>query len=226
MSTLLQLVNSVREECDVSGSGDLATLSGVTGESLRIKIWVIRSYEEIQEMHTDWKWLRTSFSFTTTADDGSYTSAQAGITSRFGMWDKSFCTVYLTASGVADQSALTWMEYEDFRACYLRGTQTSDRPTSFTIGNSNELLVGPTPDSTLYTIAGQYFKSPQILSADADEPEMPEQHKVIMYRAMTKYARFNAAPEIYTDANSNERRIINMLAGKYLPSVTLAGPLA
>lgn len=216
---LLNLVNQVREECDVSRTGDLATLSGVTGESLLVKNWVIRSWREIQMMQSQWRWMRAAYSFTSTANDGSYTSTQAGISSRFGMWDKTYCSVYLTATGVNDQTELDWMDYEDFRSTYLTGTQSDSRPQHFTVGDANELLVGPKPDSTLYTVSGYYYKSPQELSADADEPELPEQHDVIAFRAMKKYSRYQAAPEIYAEADREERRVLRSLHNKYLPAI-------
>lgn len=223
MSTFLQLVNQAREECDAGGV-DLSSLSGVAGESLRFKNWVIRSWEEIQERYR-WKWMRAAFSFTTTANDGSYTAAQAGISSRFGMWDKTFCTAYLTSAGTSDQTELKWLDYETFRQVYLTGAQTDNRPLHFTSGDSNELLVGPKPDSTLYTVAGHYYKSPQTLSADSDEPELPEQHRIIVARAMKKYARFTSAPEIFSEAAGEERRILMQLTGKYLPAMQTGDPL-
>lgn len=225
MPTFLQLVNMAREECDAAGSGDLTTLSGVTGESLRFKNWVIRAWEEIQEKHVDWRWMQADYSFTTTADDGSYTSAQAGILLRFEYWDRHYCTCYLTASGVSDQTELYWMDYADFRLLYLTGSQTSSRPKHWTVGDANELLLGPEPDSTLYTIAGRYKKSYQTLSADADEPELPDCQRVIVYRAMQKYARFMAAPEIMAEAKMQERALMAQIRARYLPEIRLAGPL-
>jgi hypothetical protein len=224
MSTLLQLVNFARQESGVLGA-DLTSLTGVTGESLRFKNWIIRAWEEIQELRPDWKWMRSTYSFTTTADDGSYTSTQAGIASRFGWWDRTYCTVYLTASGTNDQTELCWMEYEDFRAHYLTGTQTSNRPRHFTIGLSNELLIGPEPESTLYTITGQYVKSPQTLSADADEPELPEQHKFIAWWAINEYGGYEVATEALMRARSKIPRMRADLEAKYLPTIQLDGPL-
>lgn len=224
MSTFLQLVNIVRQECGAT-SADLASLSSVTGENLRFKNWVIRAWEEIQELHSDWRWMRTSFSFTTTADDGSYTSSQAGISSRFGYWDRTHCTVYLTASGTSDQKELEWVDYEVFRDEYLTGNQTSNRPTHFTVGDSNELLIGPAPDSTAYTIAGYYFKSPQTLSADADEPELPEQHKVIAWYAINEYGGYNLAAEVIGRAGAKVPRMLASLRAKYLPTIQLGDPL-
>lgn len=225
MSTFLQLVNIVRQECSASSGADLSTLTSVTGESLRFKNWVIRAWEEIQELHTDWKWMRAQYSFTTTADDGSYTSTQAGIASRFGYWDRTYCTVYLTATGTNDQTPLEWLEYEDFRAAYLTGTQTSNRPRHFTIGDANELLIGPKPESTSYTVLGNYFKSPQTLSADADTPELPEQHKVIAWYAINEYGGYNVAAEAIGRAQNKIPRMLANLRSKYLPAVQLDGPL-
>jgi hypothetical protein len=224
MSTLLQLVNFARQESGVLGA-DLTSLTGVADESLRFKNWVIRAWEEIQETHQDWKWMRTSYSFTTTANDGSYTSAEAGIATRFGYWDRTYCTVYLTASGVNDQTKLEYIDYDTFRCHYLTGTQTNQRPLHWTIGDSNELLLGPAPESTLYTVAGRYYKSAQTLSADADEPELPEQHKVIAYKAVEKYGFYEAAPDQIGIGRSNYTRIMGTLTARYRPMVELAGPL-
>lgn len=227
MPNLLSLVNTAREECDAAGSGDLTTLVGVSGESLRFKNWIIRAWEEIQEKHTDWRWMKTDYSFVTTANDGSYTSAQAGIASRFDNWDKTFCTVYTTSAGTADQTRLQWIDYDTFRNTYLVGShaQLTGRPMYFTSGPANELLLGPKPDSALYTVAGQYHKSPQTLSANTDEPELPDHQRVIVYRAMKKYARFSSAPEIYQDAENHERELMAQIMAKYLPMITMDGPL-
>lgn len=224
MSTFLQLVNRARERCKVSGA-DLTTLVSVTGQSLWFKNAVIDAWEEIQELHTDWYWMRSTYSFTTTADDGDYTSSQAGISSRFGYWDRTYATVYVTATGVSDQTELCWLDYETFRAYYLTGSQSSGRPLHFSIGLSNELLIGPEPDSTAYTITGQYWKSAQTLSANSDEPELPEQHKIIPCKVMMKYGVTTPAPEILAEGESEYRRILSQLERRYLPQVQLAGPL-
>lgn len=221
---LLELVNYARSEC---GAGsDLTSLTGVTGDSLRFKNWVIREWEEIQKKHRDWRWMMAAYSFTSTANSGSYTPAQAGISTRFGMWDRNFCTVYLTATGVSDQSEVYFLDFNSFRQMYLLGAQTSQRPIHFTIGGNNELLLAPKPESTLYTITGNYYKGVQTLSANSDIPELPEQHEVIAYGAMMRFGRYKAAPEIYTDASGRMRKIMKQLTAVYLPEMMLGKPLA
>lgn len=225
MATLLSLVNDARQECGIT-SGDLTSLSSITGENLRFKNWTIKAWEEIQGMHDDWYFLRGDYSFTTTANDGSYTGAQAGIATRFLDWDISWAKVYLTASGTSDETEIYYLNYEDFRIAYLTGSQTSGRPLYFSVGLDQELLLGPAPDSTAYTIAGQYRKTPQTLSADADVVDIPEQSGVIVYRTMKKYARYESAGEIYADAMNEEQRMMRILEKKYLPNMRLAEPLA
>lgn len=223
--TFLELVNFVRQECDVS-MADLSTLSGVVGEDKRIMNWVIRSWNDIQNKHIDWKFLRGTFSFVTTANDGSYSSSDAGISTRFRYWARDYCTVYLTASGVNDQTEIRWLDYETFRSYYLTGTQSNQRPQHFTAGLSNELLLGPAPDSALYTIAGQYVKAPQVLNDSTDIPDLPEQHEVIAYLAMTKYGNFEVAQEVIARGKAEYRRIMADLRLRYLPEIQLSPPPA
>lgn len=224
MSTFLQLINRARERCGVSGS-DLTVVTGLSGQSLWFKNAVIEAWEEIQELHADWYWMRGSYSFTTTADDGSYTSAQAGIASRFSYWDRTYCTVYLTSLGTSDQTELKWLDYETFRSEYLTGTQNSSRPTHYTIGLSNELLVGPAPEDTTYTIAGQYWKAPQTLADAADVPELPEKQRIIVARTMMKYGIRYSAAEMIAEGESQFNEILADLETRYLPAIHWPAPL-
>lgn len=225
MRTLLQLVNAVREEGGASG-GTLSTLSSVTGESLRVKNWVILAWKEIQSLHRDWTFMRGTYSFATTEGDGDYTSADAGIAAdTFSRWSKTRCTCYLTSAGTNDEYPLIYLPFENFRLVYQTGTQTNSRPQHYSIGLSAELLIGPKPDDRGYTITGDFEKAVQALSSDDDAPIIPEQDEIIVYRALQKYARYEAAGEIYEDAKGNYRRILSDLEAKYLPEIVLGGPL-
>lgn len=222
--TLLQLVNAVREEGGVSG-GTLATLASARGETLRIKNHVIKAWKEIQSILRDATFMRGDYSFATSDGDGDISSAGAGIASGFLRFSKTRCTCYVTATGVADEFPLAWMPFEAFREVYLTGSQVNGRPESFSVNKAGELLLGPKPNSTGYTITGEYEKSVTALSADDDAPDIPEQDEVIEYRALMKYARFEAAAEIYDDAKANYNRIMSDLRTKYLPEITLGEPL-
>ena len=92
---------------------------------------------------------------------------------------------------------------------------------SFCLHPNRGLALGPVPNADEYTVSGGYFKSPQALSANADIPECPEQfHEIIVWRAMLFYARYEAAPEIYQDAEINYNRMFAELVIDQRPTMT------
>lgn len=222
--TFLELCQRVRQEAGISGTGP-AAVTGQTGESKRIVDWVQSAWQDIQMMRPNWRWMRASFSFNTVSDDYDYTSAQAGIASRFSSWDEESFKIYLTSLGTSDQVELERWPYEDFRRIFLTGPQTANRPACFTIGHDLSILLGPKPNG-IYTVSGEYRKSIQTFSANTDVPEMPaDYHMAIVYRALMMYARYDAAGEIYADAYTNLKRFINLLELNQLPPVEMADPL-
>jgi hypothetical protein len=67
----------------------------------------------------------------------------------------------------------------------------------------------------------------QILTADADEPEMPEQyHDLIWLGALRRYAAFEAAPEVWAEAKSQHGELMRSLEQNQLPDIGWAAPLA
>ncbi len=82
----LQLCNRLRQNAGVSGS-DLTSVTGQSGESLRVINWINESWMDLQAQRQDWLWLRKSIAFPTVANQYAYTPAQAGIAD-FGAWDR------------------------------------------------------------------------------------------------------------------------------------------
>lgn len=91
--TFLEIVNRVRQNCGISGA-DLSTVTGATGESLRLINWVNESWLDIQAMKPNWHWMRRSAAFPTVAGQASYTATQAGVTD-FGHWSRDSFRNYL-----------------------------------------------------------------------------------------------------------------------------------
>ena len=77
-----------------------------------------------------------------------------------------------------------------------------------------------------YTITGDYFKVASELAATTDIPALPTQfHMAIVYRAILKYAGFEAAPEAKQEAKENYGPLIAALSADQLPEMMLAGAL-
>ena len=86
--------------------------------------------------------------------------------------------------------------------------------------------MGLAPDA-IYVLTGEYHRSAQILSADADEPEMPsDYHSLIKYQAMKYYGQYESAQEVVDRANDGIRRIMRQLIRNQGQPFRVGGPLA
>lgn len=166
--------------------------------------------------------MNQSFSLTLSASDAVYTAADAGITS-LRSWDRDSIKLYQTS--VADELFLTYLPYEQFRATFLFGTQSTNRPDHFTIQPDNSLRFGWVPNDTYY-VTGQYWQAPVTLSADDDTPAMPSHfHDMIWQLALTRYAVSDAAGEIYAGAMAEYKRMLRELELDQLPELSMWSPL-
>lgn len=227
MSTFLQLVNDLREKCGISGNA-LTTLSSLSGESLRCKNWINDAYMEIQRRHTNWEWLRTSFNFTTTTSQSTYTLAEAGVSSDFGIWARDTFRCYTTSVGYSSEAELDQMSYDEWRNLWQFGSNRSVTgvPSVFAIAPNKSICLGPAPSSTGFTVIGDYFTVPVEMSADADTPDFPSKfHQLVVFSAMMAYGSYEAAPEVYQRGETRFNVMIAELELDQLPEVTLAGGL-
>lgn len=203
----LALVRRLARECRMTGSATVpATTLNQQGNLLDAVTWLDDAWNELQ-LSKRWKWMRSRFSLNTVASTHTYGYGDATdeYTSlpidRFKEWllndPQDPCTYYLESSGVGTQGYLWYLPWELFRLTYRIGTIIESVPAHITIEpNTKEIVLGPTPND-VYVIAGNYYKSPQVLEADDDEPDMPDYfHLLIVYNAMMKYAGSEAAAEI------------------------------
>lgn len=237
MSTYLELCQTLRRECSISGTGPTAVLSQV-GQYLDVVNWVKQAWTSLQNRHTHWRWLRSTWSVNTVANDDTYaytdctdTLTSATIT-RFSHWwprdEAGYPNVkcYLSATGVAAEGWLTPLPWSTFTAIYRRGTQTSNQPVHCTIDPQNNLVLGPKPNA-VYVVSGEYQKSAQILAADGDIPEMPLQfHDLVWCAAMRRYAGKQAAPEAMSRAIAEGNVLLRQLEINQLPAMGLGRALA
>lgn len=234
--TFLQLAQDVRRECTDAGSGP-ATVVGQVGTLGRIVEWTAQSYVEIQGRHESWRWLRSTFSIPTQAGVDAYAYGAAtdtlhgGAVTRFLRWWERDSNGYgnilcaLAATGEADQQWLTPLSWADFRSIYKRGAQTPGRPANVTIDPQNRLVLGPVPND-IYTITGEYQRSAQLLAADEDVPEMPEQfHELVVYRAMEKHGSSTSAPEVISRGITEGNRMMRALEKNQMPQFGTGRPL-
>lgn len=232
MATYLSGSQDLARECQLAQTPGAVT--GQTGELLNIVSWYRDAWTELQ-LETDWRWMRHGFTFTTTANIDSYAytdctdTTDSAVISRFGKWelddDDDPPHIYLQSGGVGVESYLSWIPWEYFKQIYRFGTQTASHPQHITIDPQDNIVIGPKPNDT-YVITSEYYRSPQILAADADTPEMPSQyHRLIVYRAMEHYGYAEVAAEVIERARRKGARMLNDLLNNQGPIYRMAGPL-
>lgn len=221
MSTYLQLGQDLHREARYAGLAP-TTLQNQLGQSADIAAWIKDAWSDIQRDYDGrWKFLWRKFTFNTVASTDTYAYGAvtdvdaAGAITRFHAWEiagrREIPKIYLTSAGVSTERFLIFIDWDAFEQIYNIGTQNAAMPVHISIDPQDRLVLGPTPND-IYTVTGDFWRSPQELSADSDEPECPAHfHKAIVYQAMAKYGYSNVAQEAIMRANSEGGRLMAAL---------------
>ncbi len=225
MSTFLQLCAELRQEVGGAGTGP-SSVSNQVGELKRIVDWIIKSDEEVQQEHDNWKFMVGSFTINTVADDGAYAAADCVTpVTDLRTWRNESLRIYLLATGVSDETRLQYIDYQTWDERYNTGTQTSDRPLHFTIDDDMSILLGPKP-SAVYRVSGKYHKSVDTLTLAADTPVYPaEFHRLAVYSGMMKYGRYTGAAEVYADGQRLYSKMLARMERSQLPRIRPFKPM-
>jgi len=193
MNYLQLCQDTVRESGTISGDTQPSTVSGQSGRLLKVVNWVQKAWQDIQNLHDDWTWMRQEFTGAISPGSARYTSASFSLT-RWSRWicEDDNLTIYKTSLGVADEGALSQIDWTTWRQRYGRGAQNQGRPREYAISPQGELCFGPVPDAA-YTVRGEYQQSAQTLSLNADVPELPDAtlHTVIVWKALLLLSQFD-----------------------------------
>lgn len=220
----LQLAQRIRKECGISGTGPTTTISQ-SGEMESVVNWCDDAYEDIQSKYKNWNFLRTEFSIsvtaTTTEAGATYTPAAVSLP-LLNDWRNDSLRCYLTSAGVRDEQWLTYVPWDEFRDAMAFGANRLNvsRPTWFTIKPDKSIRFWPLPNDT-YTIVGDYFKMPNVMTADASVPLWPcrEADKAIVWQALMLYGGFESASTVYAYAQHEYNRLMRVLEADQLPPI-------
>ena len=236
MSTFLQLCQKTAREAGIPGSGPSTTI-GQTGQFADIVRWVSDSYIEIQNRHGGhWRFLRHEFTLTTASADDTYTfgdavdSTSATAITRFSEWrfaDRTAPpTIFLQSAGIGTQNWLIYADWEPFKQIYRISTQVDSYPAHITVDPQDQIVLGPQPND-IYVITGEYWRSAQVLAADADVPEIPTQfHDLIVWYALENYGYSDTAQEAINRAVKKKKTYMRQLERNQIERFSVARQLA
>ena len=237
--TFLQLVQRMVTECGASGAGsnpaNPASTVGLTGEYARISNWINSAWLDIQRLHQDWDWMRSSATCNTVTSQANYPlssffdiNGNSGLTN-FGQWIRITGRNYVTAEGLLSEVFMDYMNYDEWRDNYYYGALrlTQSRPIVWSIlPSDHSIMLGPVP-LVGYTFEVDYFTTPTVMVNDSDFPAMPSQYQMaIIYGAMRMYGRYEQDDQLVADNTMEYNRIMRQMAADRLPPMGMGGPLA
>ena len=236
----LAICQRLAREClgSVNAAGKPTTVASQVGILQNLVEWAAEAYNDIQDKHDNWRWLRSTWTVNTVADTEAYAytavtdSRLSATISRFRRWwqydeDGDYnLQIYLQSSGVGTERRLPFIDWASFRRLYKMGTQNSNQPAHFSIDPQDRLVFGPKPNA-VYVVSGEYQMSNQTLDDDADTPEMPaDYHMLVVYKGMEKYGQNKVAVEIFNRGAREGTAMMRRLERNQLPGMAFAGPLA
>jgi hypothetical protein len=121
---------------------------------------------------------------------------------------------------------MTFIPWDEYRQMYLIGSSrtTTGKPSVYTIKPDESILLYPIPND-VFTIVGEYFRTPDTMDIDADEPIFPERfHEAILYRAMMFYGMYSQEVDKYSAGEREYKRVMRGMR-TLLPQPTWGAPL-
>jgi len=227
----LELCNSLHEKTGESGA-DLTAVTGQSGYNLKIVNFIKNAWIDIQNKHTTWRFLRHE-ALPTITDTNNTIDADAWTVTNLSLsideYHKGTFSIYLTATGISDESNLTYVPWESWKKYFgiSYDDGVTNRPTHITIDpDTDDLIVGPTADGS-YTVSFAFNAAPVTLAADSDTPNIVSSlHEIIVWRALERYGNREESKWDVAEAKREYKSFIRRLEKRELPESTIGGPLA
>lgn len=226
--TFLQLCADLARESGAIGAAPSA-VTGQSGRQEKCVNWIINAWTLIQNENPDWSFLRGEFEDVLAPNTTSYTAASFNL-DRFGEWlgDRPLgngywyrpLTIYDAAYPERERT-LSEIPYEVWRVRYDRGVHDAQEPSNYSRAPDQSLRIGPKPDAA-YVVRGEYRKSPQVLAANTDIPDLPERfHDVIWCRAIMLIAEHDESTSGVASAMNKYSSLMGAMQRDLLPKVTV-----
>lgn len=212
-----------RSSGTVAGVPNMTTLAGATGRVAQVKDWVSQAYLDIQNERTDWLWMRKEFEKPLTIGEIRYTDTAWSLQVAQWLPDTDWhrnITIYETGKQ-EQEGAIEFIAWAEFRRRYLIGVHDANKPTAWSVSPQGELCFGNKPDKA-YIVRGEYRMKPEILTADADVPDMPERHHhIIVSEALRIMSRSDEAWQSLAAESAEYHRLRNALVNDQTPDVVI-----
>lgn len=205
--TFLDLCQAMRRRAGISGQGPV-TVDGQKGEYERIVDWVRQAWLDLQGYRYDWRPLWASNT----------------IAVAIGQNEISLPTEWSQPIVESFSFAGDSLRYVDWRHFPGNSTKTGT-PSAVSRRPDGKLQLWPTPDAA-GDLTFEFFKTPQVLTLNADEPWLPDhQQDAIIFQAMAYYAVYEDAPEVYADSMRKVEELRQRMVAEQVAGLQMADQL-
>lgn len=214
---LLQLVQRVYLESGKSGAGPV-TLDQPSKDVARIMGWVDDAWLALQTDSTRrWDWMQASMDGLAPTGVVTHTATTLGV-ANFGRWrvpSKAYTVRAFDPLEPGNVWRLRFMPLDQFTSAVLDHPVAPGPPNCWTVGHAQQLMVGPAGDRD-YMLRADYSTAAQRLSAETDEPNMPEDlHMYLVWRALVDAGRQSVAAEVVAAAADKESELWDRLVNRH-----------
>jgi len=222
----LQLCQELIDDCGITGA--MTTTIGQTGEFATVVRMIDEAYEDVQNEHSRWEFLKFTFTFSTVAAAQTYTPAAAGVSdlAEWKTWGDDTFRVY-TGAGT-NEIYLHFVPWDLFRQTYLfsGNRTTTGLPVLYTVRPDQSLMFWPIPNA-IFTVEGEYWKRPQVMAANVDEPLFPARfHRIIKAKARMAYGANESSSEDFSKGELDYKKLFSKLRRDQLPAISIGATLA
>jgi hypothetical protein len=226
-ATFLSLCQDVARESGVISGTQPTAVTGQTGLLGKVVVWTKDAWVNVQRERATWDFMLSEFSGTLLVGTPEYTAASWNVTD-LGSWVTDNMIIALAATGASDETRLPYFPWSTWKQTYDIGSIANVRPTTFSIKPpSQSVIFGQTPDDT-YDVRGEYYRSPQVFVDGTDSPTGLDVafEQIIVQRALMMLNGHIKSADGYADAQMQYNILADQMRTKYLPEITLGGPLA
>lgn len=221
--TFVELVNALRVEAAASGRTATTVQGTMVGEQERLRKWIKDSWLDIQRKHPDWQFLFVQSTYTLSVGESVLNPTEYEA-EEVAEWKVNTFRIAEAGGARKDSQPFLYRDYFDWRDMEGLDVTVNGVPKSFTIHPTSEALMIAPPSDTARILFYDYWRTPQELEDDDDEPIMPRRfHDLIVYWALRKYGIHESAPEAILRADTEISRLLPELEMDQLPQVTYAG---
>ena len=191
--------------------GTITAVASVTGYQQNLVDYVAEAYEDLQNMRTDWRFMRSNVTFNTVQGTTEYSLSTIGITDH-GRWLDNIA--YADSNGYLIR--LRPQNYDRF-LLEETGNTVQSKPFKYTEDPVDRHLYINEPDG-VYAITAHYMTKAVVLALDADVPLLPSQfHLLIAYLGAMKMANFMGNTNMYSKLQVDADYLLGSMMRSELP---------